>query len=424
MLLSFSVENYKSISDEQTLSFIANPAKENQDNTFFAIPNNKVNLLKSCVIYGANATGKSNILKALKIMQYIVTSNNPIGAPIPTTPFLLDTTWKEKPSTFEINIVIDGDRYQYGFSCTKEKFINEWLYVYPHTTRKKRVFFERSYDEQEKEYCWNVTKHIQGNRSVWIKTTRENVLFLTNATFLNCDTLKRLYNYISNKISFILQPNLLDPALTAEIFFNDQKTQILKYLKAADLKICDLSIKKENVEFETIKKNIPEVIKEQFELERRTIFKLNIRTSHFDDQGHPVEFDMGEDESEGTKRLFLFAGPIIDVLQNGKVLVVDELETSLHPFITKFLLDLFHNPQTNPNNAQLLFTTHETSILTQDIFRRDQIWFTKLNNKQQTMLYPLTDFKPLKGSTKERLDHNYMRGKYGALPSINPFIFE
>lgn len=154
------------------------------------------------------------------------------------------------------------------------------------------------------------------------------------------------------------------------------------------------------------------------------IFRLDVRTTHYDDHQNPVEFDLDRDESEGTKRLFAFAGPFIDVLKNGNVLVVDELNISLHPKLMEFLVDLFHSPKTNPKNAQLIFTTHETSILTQDIFRRDQIWFSKRNDKQQTILFPLTDFKPLKGSAKEKIDVNYLRGKYGALPHVDSYSLE
>lgn len=166
---------------------------------------------------------------------------------------------------------------------------------------------------------------------------------------------------------------------------------------------------------------MPEQIRESIEKNPDSLMSMNIKTIHSDKIGNQIEFDLERDESDGTKKLFKFTGPFIDVLKKGRVLVVDDLNISLHPFLMKFLVELFHNENTNPKCAQLLVTTHETSIMTQDIFRRDQIWFTKLNSCQMTELFPLTDFKPLKGSSKERLEVKYFKGKYGALPYIDVF---
>ena len=422
MLLSFSVENFHSIADEQKLSLVSDFGKELPSNAFEC--NDKLKLLKSCVLYGANASGKTNFLKALQVMALIVTTCNSIDAPLPVTPFLLAHDKKNEPSLFEINTVIDGDRYQYGFSCTKDKIVSEWLYVHPNITGRKKVYFERVFDSEKNSYDWNVTNNIKGARSIWQQTTRDKVLFLTNSVALNCKTLSALYNFFSKQLKIVFRTDLIDPYYTADLFFNNQKGIVLKFLTAADLQISDFSVKKEPVEFEKIKGVISESIRSKMEKNHEGIFRLDVRTTHYDDHQNPVEFDLDRDESEGTKRLFAFAGPFIDVLKNGNVLVVDELNISLHPKLMEFLVDLFHSPKTNPKNAQLIFTTHETSILTQDIFRRDQIWFSKRNDKQQTILFPLTDFKPLKGSAKEKIDVNYLRGKYGALPHVDSYSLE
>lgn len=424
MLMSFSVENFRSICKEQKLSFVSDKATELENNACSITDNNKIRLLKSCVIYGANASGKSNLLKALATMKNIVTSNRAVNSELPVVPFSLDPATKDEPSLFEINVCISGDRFQYGFSCTKEKIINEWLYVYPHVTGKRRTWYERLYDHDSKHYDWNVTNNIKGTKAVWEDTTRENVLFLSNAVSLNCVSLKPLFDFFSTGIAIVLNTDFIPPTFTTDMALHDNKKEILHFLKAADLKITDFKIKKEKVDFQNIKGILPEQLRESIEKNPDSFMSINIKTIHFDKIGNQVEFDLERDESDGTKKLFKFAGPFIDVLKKGMVLVVDELNISLHPFLMKFLVELFHNKNTNPKNAQLLVTTHETSILTQDIFRRDQVWFTKLNSSQMTVLFPLTDFKPLKGSSKERLEVKYLKGKYGALPYIDVFQFE
>jgi len=148
---------------------------------------------------------------------------------------------------------------------------------------------------------------------------------------------------------------------------------------------------------------------------------VDVRTAHLNNHNEAVFFDF-EDESDGTKKLFAFAGPWMDVLKNGYVLFIDELHDNLHPKLVQFLVKLFHNKETNPKNAQLIFTTHETSILSQDVFRRDQIWFCERNKMQSTSLYPLSDFSPKKG--KENLERSYLSGRYGALPFIRSFNME
>ena len=422
MLLSFSVENFLSIADEQKLSLVSDFGKELPSNAFEY--NDKLKLLKSCVLYGANASGKSNFLKALLVMTTIITSSNSIDYPLPVKPFLFEKEKRHEPSLFEINVVIDGDRYQYGFSCTKERIVSEWLYVHPNISGRKRVFFERVFDDENNCYEWNITNNIKGARAVWQQTTRDKVLFLTNSVALNCTTLKPLYDFFSKQLKIVFDTDLISPDYTADLIFNNQKEIVLKFLSAADLKIRDLNVKKEPIDLEKIKGVVSESIRNKIEKNSGSLYRLDVKTVHLDDQDQPIELDLYSEESEGTKRLFAFAGPFIDVLKNGKVLVVDELNISLHPKLMEFLVNLFHSAKTNPKNAQLIFTTHETSILTQDIFRRDQIWFTKRNDKQQTILFSLTDFKPLKGSGKEKIDVNYLRGKYVALPHVDSYSLE
>ena len=160
--------------------------------------------------------------------------------------------------------------------------------------------------------------------------------------------------------------------------------------------------------------NIPQGVKEKMIRDLQEKGVPLIRFQHRDNQDHPVFFHFS-DESDGTQKLFAFSGPWLDVLEKGRILFVDELDTSLHPLLVRFLIENFHNEKTNKNNAQLVFTTHDTSILDTDLFRRDQIWFVEKDRENATKLYPLSDFSPRKG---EAIEKWYLKGRYGALPVI------
>ena len=197
-----------------------------------------------------------------------------------------------------------------------------------------------------------------------------------------------------------------------------KKELILSFLKAADFNIHDIQVDKEKFDPELLPNDIPDSVKEKIieELKDKDIFELKTIHKTSSNKLVPLEF---KEESDGTQKFFSFAGPWIDALQNGYILVIDELHDNLHPKMVKYLVDLFHNDKSNPKNAQLIFTTHETSILNQDVFRRDQIWFCEKTREQATELYPLTDFSPRKG--RENIEQGYLSGRYGALPFINNF---
>ena len=199
----------------------------------------------------------------------------------------------------------------------------------------------------------------------------------------------------------------------------EQKQKILEFLRAADLDITDVAVKTEKFSSKHLPDSLPEEVKKDIleNMEDNIIFE--IKTIHTGAQNQRIEFEFDE-ESDGTQKLFSFAGPWLNVLETGRVLFIDELHDNLHPKLVRFLVDLFQNPKTNTKNAQLIFTTHETSILNQDVFRRDQIWFCEKDKTQATSLYPLTDFSPRKG--RENLEDAYLAGRYGALPYVRKFI--
>ena len=233
---------------------------------------------------------------------------------------------------------------------------------------------------------------------------------------LNSEQLKPVYDWFTKTLK-VAGIDGWRSNYTAELCTEaDGKKDVLKFLNAADLDINDLKLESKKFDISVLPDDMPAELKERLLKDLEGEEFVDIKTVHTTAQGKDVLFEL-DDESDGTRKIFSFAGPWIDTLRNGKVLFIDELHDSLHPHIVKFLVDLFHSKKTNPKNAQLIFTTHETSILDQDVFRRDQIWFCKKETDQTTEIYPLSDFSPRKGV--ENLEKSYLSGRYSALPVVS-----
>ncbi|HED7664192.1 TPA: ATP-binding protein [Campylobacter jejuni] len=421
MLIEFRVENFLSIQDEQVLSMVAST-----DNTFLTSHTNndkKLKLLKSSVLYGANASGKSNIIKALAIMKKIVISsaNGQRGDKLPIIPFLLGNE-DNKSTKFEIIFIQNDTKYQYGFILNSEKILEEWLLVFGESNRAQK-WFERIYNEKEEKYNYSFGAKFLGSKQLWENSTRDNALFLSVAIQLNNEQLKPVFDFFLKYIRVTCTDSWNDgQEVTIDILRQD-KQKIISYLKRADLDIEDIVVEETELnKTNLMQENIPQEIKQmmQTDLEKGArLKKTDIKTIHTNQQGKQILFDMLELESQGTQKFFKLIGPWVEALEQGYTIVVDELNTHLHPLMTKFLVNLFHNEDLNKSNAQLIFTTHDTSILNQDVFRRDQIWFCEKQNKA-TKLYPLSDFKVRKDKTN--LENDYLLGRFGALPYFKEIL--
>ncbi|WP_245710995.1 AAA family ATPase [Thorsellia anophelis] len=386
-------------------------------NSFKVSSVNKLELLRSAVIYGPNASGKSNFLRALQTMQHIVLGSaaEQRGDLLPITSFRLSPNTRQLPSEFEVMFLVDGIRYQYGFSATSEQIHEEWLFVYP--KNRAQNWFTRSWMPDTKQFEWKLGENLAGEKQqkyLWQTSTRDNALFLSTAVQLNSKQLQPVFDWFKRNLH-LANVSGWGYSFSAKLCENEEKSKVMNFLNAADINIDDIQIETSLFDPNDLSAEMPETVK-QIIVENMKGKKIrDIKTIHKDSQGKPVVFDF-EDESDGTKKLFSYAGPWIDSLENGHVLFIDELHDNLHPKLVRFLIELFHNPKTNPKNAQLIFTTHETSILNQEIFRRDQIWFCEKDTEQATKLYPLTDFSPRKG--RENLELAYLSGRYGALPFV------
>lgn len=416
MLIEFTVKNYRSLKEEQVFSMVkANGDELEKENTFLPAAINSP-LLRSAVIYGANAAGKSNLIRALMDMEFIVrnsSSNIQEGDFLPIIPYLFDEDTLNEPSEFEVVFISEGIKYQYGFSATKYKVLEEWLIAYP--KGRPQRWFSRVFDVKKDQYDYKFSDHLLGTKSVWLNSTRVNALFLSTAVQLNSEQLKPIFNWFKEK----LRPTNVSgwgPTYTASLCEdNETKEQVLHFLQSADFNIHDIEIETEKFDPNSLPDELPNSVKVQITREMKGKEVIDIKTVHKTKSGKKVPLDFSE-ESDGTQKFFSFAGPWIDILKNGYVLIVDELHDNLHPKMVKYLVNLFHSTKTNPKNAQLIFTTHETSILNQEVFRRDQVWFCEKNKYQETSVYPLTDFSPRK--ERENIEVSYLSGRYGALPFI------
>jgi len=415
MLIEFSATNFRSIRELSTLSFVKAKMPElAATNTFSTNASATPELLNSSVIYGANAAGKSNMIKALQLVQYLViksSSESQAGKMLDITPFLLDEESSSKASEFEVTFVNEGVRYQYGFALTSERITEEWLFAYPKGRPQRLV--ERVYNKNLQTYDWGLMTKLMGKKQVWKDATRENALFLSTAIQLNNQQLLPVFNWFSEKLQ-IAGFGHWNPSFSikhCEIV--GEKEKIIDFLRAADSAIDDIELEETVFDLEHLSE-LPDEIKRDLEKELKGKTIIKVKTAHTLKNGKKVYFDLN-DESDGTQKIFALAGPWLDALEKGITLVIDELHDNLHPLMVRFLVQLFHNKKTNPHNAQLIFTTHDSSILNQEVFRRDQIWFCEKDKNQASTFYPLTDFSPRKEIDLER---GYLSGRYGALPYL------
>ena len=412
MLVEFQVQNFRSFRERQTLSMVAAPFPEHVDqNTFNPGLKGFGRFLRSAAIYGPNAAGKTNLLRAIQFMQSLVINSAATTTEYPYSPYKFSSETRDAPIEFQITIVQNGVRYEYGFTMGPERIEKEWLVEYAHP--RGRTMFNRSYDRKKKTYTWKFSPYLKGQRTVWGDTTRPEALFLSTAVQLNSTQLLPVFEWFKGRLVVVAGPTKLNQSLTLRLLEQpDGKQRLLPFLREADLGIADLTIQRQAVPSGALVTK-PTMIEQQPGFAALNAFTVTL--SHMtDDPKKPMALDFDE-ESHGTQILFRTAGAWINVMAKGEVLLFDEIDSSLHPLLGRFLIERFHANSTNPHNAQLIFSTHNTSLLDRDIFRRDQIWFVEKERDGASKLFPMTDFSPRNDESFERA---YMRGRYGALPIL------
>lgn len=373
-------------------------------------------LLKSTAIYGANGSGKSNFVRAMEAMSDIVShsaTENKRGNSLPVEPFIFDSESIQNPTEFEVTFVSNSVKYQYGFSANRERILEEWLFAFPKGSPQR--WFIRAFDEENNKYHWAFSDLLKGQKNLWKESTKQNSLFLSTAVMLNSEQLKVVYDWFDLNLRFGKPTGWESEYSTSQCLNKNRKKAILEVLNGADLGIDDIEVERTEFDPSLLSDEIPDALKNELIKELSGKTSERPKTVHRLPSGHTVSIDLDQ-ESDGTRKFFGFAGPLIDTLLNGRIWFIDELQNSLHPALVEYIICLFNNPRSNTTNAQLVFTTHETSLLNQDIFRRDQIWFCEKSKERETEIYPLTKFKPRKNI--ENLEKAYLHGRYGAYPFV------
>lgn len=409
MLIEFSVKNFLSFKEKVTLSLEKENGNENAENTF--VYNNE-ELLKTAVIYGANASGKSNLIKAFTTAILMVRNSNMIslgGKWDVLKPFLFSEDTNNSPSEFEFIFIANKIKYRYFFSADVNRIYNESLDAY-YSQKPTNIFTRKN----TTEYSF-INSDKKTLESIASKNT-ENKLFLTSATTWNYEKTKDAFlwflNSIDTHVSFdsMLDQDLINYSNNDE----DLKEFTLKLLKESDIFIKDLRVSYEEKDVDNSSFIVNN--KNQGPLKMKSV-KIAMDHEIVDSQKQIKIYTLDiEEESSGTKILFALAPILKRAFEKTKIIIVDELEKSLHPTLVKYIVKLFNNEKLNTNNSQLIFTTHAISLLSLDLFRRDQIWFTEKNALTgNSDLYPLDSFSVRK---EENIEKGYINGRYGATPFI------
>jgi hypothetical protein len=416
MLAEFRVTNFKSFKDEQVLSLIASADESTGQNS---VKIGKHSILKTAVIYGANASGKSNLIKAMSAMSIIVCNSAGYkpSDKIPVAPFLFDERTMVQPTVFEATFFIDGVRYQYGFSATRDRIHNEWLVAWP--KGKPQNWFSRLSNEPDPYFGPSLKGQ---NTSTWEKV-KENSLFLSVAAQWNHKQLSEVYEWFNRNFRELPeQPAacLITDELLIESTESDEGSEIhniaIALLKQADFGIDDFEIGPVDVEYIRFPEGMPDEVRQ--DLRKRLTEHPPCRKTLFH-SGRKYSLDL-EDESDGTQRFYSYLGPLLVSAHFGFTIFKDELELNLHPLLTRAIVSSVRDNKDGDCSAQLIFTTHDTTLLDPELFGRDQVWFTEKDKHGATQLYSLADYKETvrKG---EAMQKRYLAGRYGAIPVLERF---
>ena len=408
MFVKFSVQNFLSFKDLNSLELIASNITQHEENT---IDTMQYKLLKSAAIFGANASGKSNLFKAMQFARDFVlfsSKESQANEKIHVTPFLLSTKTESEPSLFEFVFLKNNTKYRYGFRLNNSIVVDEWLFAASKV--KESLLFERH--EQDIKVG---AKFKEGSKI--IELTRKNALFLSVVAQFNGKIAESIIEWFYG-LRIITGLQTYNPVTIEYLKALENKKEFMNILNIADSSIQDFQFKERDIE------KAPKYIKEELErikvLGAKYELMPEIKTYHnkYNDKNNvvgTVEFDFNKNESKGTQHLFSLTGPILDTIENSNILVIDEFECNLHPLISRFLIKLFHLKN---KNAQFIFNTHDTKLLNNKYFRRDQIYFVDKDQFGGSSLYSLYDYNIRYDRT---FDKDYLEGKYKAIPFIDEY---
>ncbi len=421
MLLEFSIGNFLSFKDKKTLSLEATAITDFYETN--VIPFEDFKILKSTVIYGANSSGKTNLLRALSTMRRIIrnSAKSSSAEDIEVTPFLLNSETAGKPSFFEALFIINGVRYRYGFELTRKAVITEWLYEVLKT--KERLLFIRQNDKIQVEKEFPEGENLEAK-------TRSNALFLAICDQFNGKISGLIMKWFKNVRTISgLEHEDYRSYTYSMLESESNRTLLMNFFSKLDLGFDEVVVKRSDFNPALLPKGMPEEFAKLLisDLQGKKIANALTLHKRFAPDGSFVDFqkfDLRSQESSGTNKVFDLAGHVFSTLRFGGVLIIDELDAKLHPLLTTAIVKLFNSSEFNPCQAQLLFATHDTNLLSMGNFRRDQIYFVEKDNFSASDIYSLAEYKE-KDGTKIRKDRSfekdYIQGRYGAIPFIGNF---
>ncbi len=395
MLIDFTVENYRSFREQVSLRMEATSIKELRESV---ITKDDYKLLPVAVIYGANSSGKSNVLKTMAEMGHLVMTSSKMNPDesLHYEPFMLDTDSRNKPTSFEVQFLAGQAKYRYGFSYDKQHIISEYLFVVPfgkHTEKQLFIRAEDEYEISDKDFSEGIGLESK---------TLDNRLFLTVAAQFNGKISLQVMRWFSrfNAINGLERTGYEGMTLRMLTEHLKGSKEALQFFRDTQLGFKDIKVKQdlapETYTIHNVQNDEGKVVKEE-------------------------EFLESIMESEGSKKMIEISGPIFDSLLNGKILMIDELDAKLHPILTRRIVHLFTSPEVNKKGAQLIFNTHDTNLLNVRYFRRDQIWFTEKDKHDSTDLYSLVEFVDNDGRkvrNDSSFEKDYINGRYGAIPFL------
>ena len=397
MLLEFSVKNYKVFKERATMSFIASNYDKStlETSNVVSVDTHDLRVLRSAVLYGANASGKTKFFEALEFFRRFVRKSSKEGQKgemIDTQPFLLSETTEHGPSEFEIVFLHDSVIYRYGFEANSKAVLAEWLFYRPQS-KEYQVFYR---DTLEPSIKVDKTLFKKGNLLIQENLVRDNALMLSVAAQFNDEICSQVINWFNHDLTIVLGSN--DQLLKAPARRGDSSmAKVLQLLRQTDISIQDLQLITQNLDISL------GTVHHRYDKDNRIIGQTII------------QFD---EESEGTHRLVYLFERILSSWDSGKTLVVDDFDSHLHPKVIQFLLSLFNNPNLNPHGSQLIVSCHNTALLQTNQLRKDQIWLIEKDRFEASHIYSLTDFKSILVRSGENFETNYLKGKYGAIPYV------
>ncbi len=419
MLLEFTVGNFLSFRDRKTLSLNATAIKEYMGTNL--IYGERHSALTGAIVYGANSSGKSNLIKAMSTMRRLVlqTFEKSSTSELDITPFLLQKENTEMPSFFEVLFLINQVRYRYGFEVDNTSVKSEWLFENRKTTEKQ--LFIREDEGIEVTRLFSEGKNLE-------EKTRHNALFLNVVDQFNGPTAGSIIQWFNNFIAISGLSHEGYKRVTFDMLEREETRPLLQnFFNSSDLGFDSVRLAEEEFDASRLPKGMPESIMNEISTRLKGKTMINAMTLHkqYDKDKQvvgTVEFDMDSQESSGTNKVFNISGPVFDVLHDGGVLIVDELDASLHPLLTLAITRLFNSKEHNPRSAQLIFATHDTNLLSYGNYRRDQIYFVEKDEFGASDIYSLVEYKEegdAKTIRKDRsFEKDYIQGRYGAIPFI------